>query len=607
MECHMNSKKLIRAINAVKRASYKNAPKWMYGHRVPRDHDEAMRLDEANGNTKWKDSETTEKNQLLEYKTFEDRGHKSVATKPGPEYTKINLHIVYVVKHDGRYKSRIVAGGHMTEIPLESVYSGVVSLRGVRFVIFLAELNGLELYQTDVGNAYLESYMREKVWVIGGPELHDLKDHVLIIRKALYGLKSSGLRWHERFPDVLRDMGFTPCIAEPDIWMRAMDKDGNVIKDTAKKKPMKSTTTEKPIPLEDGSYYKYIAVYTDDLTIASRDANAIISTLTGKYKFKLKGTGELHFLLGCDYFREGKTLCASPRKYIEKMEENFIRWFGMKPARKVTSPLEANDNPELDTSEFLEEQDIKIYQSMIGSAQWLIALGRFDIGVHVMTLSSFRAQPRQGHLDRIKRIYGYVCKMKHAAIRYRTEMPDVTDFTFVERDWSDMRSRMHKKNIPQTFQMRGTPIDWFTKKQGTVETATFGSENNAARAAVEQITGNKQTLMHLGVPIQDTPILLGDNESVVNSDTQPKGKLQKRHLMLSYNFVREHIAAGKLRFSHIRGAINASDTLSKHWAYQAVWPVLQPILFWKGDTMKIKSSKGPSRLTKTTNRRGVTK
>ena len=126
-----------------------------------------------------------------------------------------------------------------------------------------------------MGNAYLESYTREKVWVIGGPELHELKDHVLIIRKALYGLKSSGLRWHERFADVLRDMGFTPCIAEPDIWMRAMDKDGNVIKDTAKKKPMKSTTTEKPIPLEDGSYYEYIAVYTDDLTIASRDANAI--------------------------------------------------------------------------------------------------------------------------------------------------------------------------------------------------------------------------------------------------------------------------------------------------------------------------------------------
>ncbi|KAL7491253.1 hypothetical protein ACHAWT_000649 [Skeletonema menzelii] len=619
-----NAKRLMRLTNEAKRVSYKNAPVWQYGHQVPKDHKEAMAFDAANKNHKWRDSEELEKNQLLEYKTFLDKGHKSVAQRPGPEYTEIKLHIVYAVKHDGRFKSRIVANGNMTAIPLESVYSGVVSLRGVRFVIFLAELNGLELYQTDVGNAYLESYTKEKVYVIGGPELHELQDHVLIIVKALYGLKSSGLRWHERFADVLRDMGFIPCVAEPDIWMRAMDSEGNVIKDKAKMRDTRSFTYEKPVPMEDGSYYEYIAVYTDDLTIASKDPEAIISALTGKYKFKLKGTDKLNFLLGCNYYREGRTLCASPKKYIEKMEDTYFRWFGTKPSRKVTSPLEANDHPELDTSEKLEEAEIKIYQSMVGSAQWLISLGRFDIGVHVMTLSSFRAEPRRGHLDRMKRIYGYVCKMRHGAIRYRTDMPDVTDFTFFEEDWNDTPFKDVREEFPTNLpaarglpvllttyvdanlghdKMSGksvtgilhyfnkTPIDWYSKKQGTVEHATYGSENNAAREATQQINANKLTLMYLGVPIHDTPILLGDNEAVVDSDTQPKGKLHKRHLMLSYNYVRENIAAGKLRFAHIPGVINPSDVLSKHWAYQTVWPVLQPVLFWRGDTMQLVTKK----------------
>eukprot|EP00957_Ditylum_brightwellii_P066336 5035593-Ditylum_brightwellii.AAC.1 len=53
-----------------------------------------------------------------------------------------------------------------------------------------------------------------------------------------------------------------------------------------------------------------------------------------------------------------------------------------------------------------------------------------------------------------------------------------------------------------------TPIDWFSKKQGTVETATFGSENCAARAAIEQIRANKLTLLFLGVPLSGCPILL---------------------------------------------------------------------------------------------------
>jgi hypothetical protein len=47
------------------------------------------------------------------------------------------------------------------DIPLESVYSGVVSLRGLRIITFLAELNGLDLWETDIGNAYLEAFTTE--------------------------------------------------------------------------------------------------------------------------------------------------------------------------------------------------------------------------------------------------------------------------------------------------------------------------------------------------------------------------------------------------------------------------------------------------------------
>jgi hypothetical protein len=41
-----------------------------------------------------------------------------------------------------------------------------------------------------------------------------------MIVKAFYGLKSSGLRWHERLSAVLKDMGFSPCYADPDVWMK---------------------------------------------------------------------------------------------------------------------------------------------------------------------------------------------------------------------------------------------------------------------------------------------------------------------------------------------------------------------------------------------------
>jgi hypothetical protein len=64
----------------------------------------------------------------------------------------------------------LVADDHLTDIPLESLYSGVVSKRGFRIVLFLAELNNLEIWATDIGNAFLESFTSEKVFIIAGPE-----------------------------------------------------------------------------------------------------------------------------------------------------------------------------------------------------------------------------------------------------------------------------------------------------------------------------------------------------------------------------------------------------------------------------------------------------
>ena len=100
----------------------------MYGFLVPGNHNEAMELDRKNGNTGWYDSEKVELAQVDEYDTFIDHGKGG---RPPDGYKKISVHMVYAVKHDGRHKSRLVAGGHLTEVPIDSVYLSVVSLRGL--------------------------------------------------------------------------------------------------------------------------------------------------------------------------------------------------------------------------------------------------------------------------------------------------------------------------------------------------------------------------------------------------------------------------------------------------------------------------------------------
>jgi len=135
-------KKLLRLANKAKLHSFRNKPVYMYGFQVPRNHVEAMELDRTNGNSMWRYAEITELNQIDEYKSFIDKG---IGFNPGPDFKKIRVHMMYAVKHDGRHKARLVAGGHLTETPIDSVYSSVVSLRGIRILAFLGELNGLKV------------------------------------------------------------------------------------------------------------------------------------------------------------------------------------------------------------------------------------------------------------------------------------------------------------------------------------------------------------------------------------------------------------------------------------------------------------------------------
>jgi hypothetical protein len=361
-----------------------------------------------------------------------------------------------------------------------------------------------------------------------------------------------------------------------------------------------------------GDKYEYVAVYVDDLAFAVEEPHEFVKVLEDKYKFKLKGTGPLHFHLGCDFYRdEDNTLCMSPKTYISRMHDNYVRLFGEKAKLNVFSPLEKGDHPELDTSEFLNEDDIQKYQSLIGSMQWAVSLGRFDIATAVMTMSAYRAAPREGHLTRAKRMVSYLMRFRDASIRFRTDEPNYTDLPERMVSWDTSVYGDASEQLPHEFPIplgkpvvlthfvdanlyhdwvtgrsvtgilsliNQTPIDWYSKKQLTVETATYGSEFIATRICINQAVDLRNTLRYLGVHVRHRDVMFGD------------AKLHKRHNALSFHRVREAITAGYIQYFHVPGKSNPADVLSKHWGYSDVWSMLQPFLFWEGDTATIEAN-----------------
>ena len=175
---------------------------------------------------------------------------------------------MFDVKFDLRKKARLVAGGNFTSMAKEDIYSGVVGMETIRMSLFLGEHNGLSCCAGNIGNAFLYGKTKEKVYIIAGPEFgRELEGKILVIDKALYGLRTSSARFHEHLATQLIKLGFRPSKADFNLWMKDM-----------------------------GTHYEYVATFVDDVLIWSKDPMAIMEEL--KKTYILKGVGIPEYYLG---------------------------------------------------------------------------------------------------------------------------------------------------------------------------------------------------------------------------------------------------------------------------------------------------------------------
>ena len=546
-------------------------------------------IDKSNNNTHWQTAIQLELDNIDAHCTFHDLGSGT----PLPSgYHNIRVHFVFDVKEDGCRKARLVAGGHLTPIPYESVYSSVAALCSLCIAIFIGELNGLHLMSGDIGYACLNSYTKENVGFVAGPEFGPLAGHTMTIDKAIYGLCSSGACYHERFAETMRDMGITPSPADPDVWMH-----------------------------DAGDVYKYLVVYVDDLIAIMKDHKAFFDELQrSPHSYTFNGLTEPRYHLGADYFHDKDgTLCFGAQTYVKRLLTNFESLYRELPC-KEKSPLAKNDHPELDTSDVCTPDDIAKFHSIIGACQWMITLCCSDIDQAIMSLNRFHQSPRIGHVEHFIRIIGYIHHFPHAAIHFCTGIPDhqtIFGDTPITHEWMHTIYGNVTEDIPPdmptpkghpvhltTFVdanlmhdlvtgrscsgilhfLNQTPIDWFTKHQKQVETATYGSDFMAARQAIEQIMDLRYMLRMFGVPLDGPSWLFGDNCSVVTSSTLPHSTLGKCWNALSYHHCHVGVMAGLVHFEYIPSKQNTADYLTKNLPHYEAWAHLMSLLFWKGET-----------------------
>ena len=124
--------------------------------------------------------------------------------------------------------------------------------------------------------------------------------------------------------------------------------------------------------------------------------------------------------------------------------------------------------------------------------------------------------------------------------------------------------------------VKATPTHGHTKRQGTVETATL--DLNLWQPGLLQtrslISGTPSCLLES----QSNQKLNVDSASILTSI------LSNKSTLASYHQAKEALTAGYLQLSWKDGKSNPEDNWIKHWEFASIWPLLKPLLFWKGDT-----------------------
>jgi hypothetical protein len=138
----------------------------------------------------------------------------------------------------------------------------------------------------------------------------------------------------------------------------------------------------------------------------------------------------------------------------------------------------------------------------------------------------------------------------------------VVTSTFVDADHAGCKATRHLHTGVLCY-VNKAPVLWYSKRQNTVETSTFGSEYCAMKIAIDMIEGLRYKLRMLGIPLNGPTSVFCDNQSVVKNTTAPESVLKKRHNAIAYHRARKAQAAGIIRVAWENGDTNIADLLTK--------------------------------------------
>jgi hypothetical protein len=444
-----------------------------------------------------------------EYKALMENGTWTL-TDPKPNAKVLKTRWVFKTK-SGKdqptlYKARLVAKG-CTQIPgihFEEIYSPVIRMETLRFLISMAAKYDLKIHQLDVKNAFLHGDLKEELYIQQptGFEQPGKENQICKLRKAMYGLKQGSRAWNSKLNSVLTKIGFTRSQTDPCVYTKRA-----------------------------GRKMELLAVYVDDILIFSNDDFATSST-------KNSLNEKFHMII-----------------------LNLLKRFKMEDSHPVRTPEDVNQKLDLHTNE-TETTPIFPYREAIGGLLYLTQISRPDIAHAVNYLSRFNQNPDIVHWRAVKRILRYLKSTISLKMEF-SSLEENTITAYCDADWgNDLADRRSTTGFI-IFHNRN-PVSWSSKKQPTVALSTTEAEYMVLSYTCQELIWLRSLASELDPTSVEVPTTLyNDNKGAVDLASDAGFSQRTKHIDLRHHFIRQLVEDAKIKVKLISTQDMIADALTK--------------------------------------------
>ena len=429
-------------------------------------------------------------------------------------------------------KARLVAKGFQQRegIDFKETFAAVVKPTSFRILFAIQALLGWKCHQMDVVTAFLNSPLKEEVYVAPPPLYKLPKDKCWKMQKNLYGFKQAPRAWYDLLADKLSAIGFRTSPYDPCVFIN--QKQGLIV-----------------------------ATHVDDLTIFGAEENDILGFKKRVQDFfEMTDKNECSFYLGMHVEQQGTGVRLHQTTYVSKILERFQ----LQDLPSVSTPCDPNTKlHKADPVEYSASDKYRTtYLSMFGSLNYLPTISRPDLAYAVSLTGRFNANPSQDHMDAVVRVYKYLVKTLNAGIAYKNTGNAIVQ-GFVDSDYAGCPDT-RRSTTGWVFTLAGGPVSWSSKRQATVADSTCEAEYIAAGEAAKEAIWIKGFVNDLKLlPNLGTVKLHVDNTSAIKLAKNPGMHSRTKHIDIKHHFLREKVQDGTISLVQIKGKDNPADIFTK--------------------------------------------